>query len=84
MKAADDFSGKTTAPNQLLADRLHLSEGRLLGLVIAVERARRLLALHHRLEAVRDDEGRGCLNSGATLTATLRTELVSPSVLYMF
>ncbi len=35
-----------------LADRLHLPQGHRLGLVLSVDRARRLLALHHRLEAV--------------------------------
>jgi len=42
-----------------LADRLHLSEGDRLGLVLSVNDPRRLLALHHRLEAVHHDEGRG-------------------------
>ena len=60
MKAADEFKDKTTAPNQLLADRLHLSESHRLGLVLPVDRPRRLLALHHRLEAVPNHEGRGC------------------------
>ena len=34
-----------------LADRLHLSQDHWLGLVLPVDRARRLLALHRRLEA---------------------------------
>ena len=59
MKAADEFKNKTTAPNQLWADRLYLSEGDRLGLVLSVNDPRRLLALHHRLEAVHHDEGRG-------------------------
>src|SRR5271169_5099242 len=42
-----------------LADRPHLSEGDRLGLVLSVNDPRRLLALHHRLEAVHHDEGRG-------------------------
>src|SRR3954467_15751758 len=42
-----------------LADRLHLSEGDWLGLVLFVDRARRLLPLHRCLEAVHHDEGRG-------------------------
>ena len=60
MKAADEFKDKTTAAQPALADRLHLPQGDRLGLVLSVERARRFLALHHRLEAVHDDEGRGC------------------------
>src|SRR6476660_9773281 len=42
-----------------MADRLHLSQGDWLGLVLPVERARRLLPLHRRLEAVHYNEGRG-------------------------
>ena len=59
MKAADEFKDKTTAPNRALADRLHLSEGHQLGMVLPVDGPRRLLPLHHRLEAVHHDEGRG-------------------------
>ena len=59
IKAADEFKDKTTAPEPALADRLHLSEGHRLGLVLSVDHPRRLLPLHHRLEAVHDDEGRG-------------------------
>ena len=40
IKAADAFKDKTTAPNQLWQDRLHLSEGDRLGLVLSVDRAR--------------------------------------------
>jgi putative transposase len=40
MKAADTFSQPTTAPNQPLADRLHLLAGDRLGLVLPVDRAR--------------------------------------------
>ena len=40
MKAADRFANPTTAPNQLWQDRLHLSEGHRLGLVLSVHRAR--------------------------------------------
>ena len=56
MKAADEFKDKTTTPNQLW----HLSESHRLGLVLLVDRPRRLLALHHRLEAGLNHEGRGC------------------------
>ena len=42
------------------ADRLHLSQGDRLGLVLSVDHPRRLLALHHLLEAMHDDKGRGC------------------------
>src|SRR3984893_10554922 len=43
-----------------LANRLHLSQGHRLGLVLPVDRSRRLFTLHHCLEAVHDDEDRGC------------------------
>jgi putative transposase len=55
MKAADEFKNKTTAPNQLW----HLSQGHRLGLVLPQHDIGRLLALHHRLEALYNDEGRG-------------------------
>jgi putative transposase len=51
--------GQDDGAQPAVADRLHLSQGHRLGLVLSVDRARRLLALHHRLEAVHDDEGRG-------------------------
>ena len=54
MKAADRFANPTTAPNQ---DRLHVSEGHRLGLVLSVHRARRFLALHSGLEVVHDHGG---------------------------
>ena len=40
MKAADRFANPTTAPNQLLADRRHVSKSHRLGLVLSVHRAR--------------------------------------------
>ena len=55
-----------------LADGLHLSEGDWLGLVLSVDNPRRLLALHHRLEALYDDEGRGCRGHLATGAHRLR------------
>jgi transposase-like protein len=68
MKAADKFSNPTTAINQrrredappARSNRLHVSEGHRLGLVLPVDRARRLLALHRRLEALHHDERRRC------------------------
>ena len=57
IKAADEFKDKTgTKP--ALANRLHLSRGDRLGLVLPQHDIGRLLALHHRLEALHDDEGR--------------------------
>jgi hypothetical protein len=50
MMAADEFKDKTTAPNELWQNRLHLSEGHRLGLVLSLDGPRRLLAVHHRLE----------------------------------
>ena len=43
-----------------MADRLHLPEGDWLGLVLLVDRARRLLPLHRCLEALHHDEDQGC------------------------
>ena len=37
IKAADEFKDKTTAPNQLTANRFHLSQGHWLGLVLSVD-----------------------------------------------
>jgi transposase InsO family protein len=42
-----------------LADRLHLSQRDRLGLALPEHDFGQLLALHHRLEALHDDEGRG-------------------------
>ncbi len=42
-----------------VADRLHLLQDHRLGLDVPVDSARRLLALHHRLEALRHHAGRG-------------------------
>ena len=43
-----------------VADRLHVLPDHQLGLVLPVDGARRLLALHHRVEAQPDDGGDGC------------------------
>ena len=48
IKAADEFHDKTTAD---------LPQGHRLGLVLSVNHPRRLLALHHRLEAVHHHAG---------------------------
>ena len=52
IKAADAFQDPTTAPNQLW-QRLTYLRCRL-GLVLSVDHPRRLLPLHHRVEAVHD------------------------------
>lgn len=52
MNAAERFTNPTTAVNHSLADRLHVSEGPRLGLVLSVGCARRLLAVHRRLQAL--------------------------------
>jgi len=57
MKAADEFKDHGAKP--ALADGLHLSQGHRLGMVLPVDRPRRLLPLHHRLEAVHHHESRG-------------------------
>src|SRR3954454_20793842 len=45
-------------PEPAVADRLHLSEGHRLGLVLSVDYPRRLLPLHHRLEVMHHHAGR--------------------------
>ena len=49
--------GQDDGTEPAMADRLHVPEGDRLGLVLSVDHPRRLLPLHHRLEAVHDDEG---------------------------
>jgi hypothetical protein len=66
MKAADKFTNPTTAINQrrvkdapsARSDRLHVSKGHRLGLVLPIDRARRLLAIHRHLEALHHHERR--------------------------
>src|SRR5437773_4479373 len=60
IKAADAFQRQDHRTQPAVADRFHLSQGDRLGLVLPVHRARRLLPLYRRLEAVHDDESRGC------------------------
>jgi Homeodomain-like domain len=59
IKAANAFKNKTTAATAV-ADRLHLSQGDRLGVVLPVDRARRLLPLHRRLETMHHNDGSGC------------------------
>ena len=53
------IQGQDHGAQPALADRLHLSQDHGLGLVLPLHRAGRLLALHCRLEALRDDESAG-------------------------
>jgi transposase InsO family protein len=57
-----------------MADRLHISESHRLGLVLSFGRPRRLLALHHRLEAAPNHECRGCHRSAGPRLAGLGPE----------
>jgi hypothetical protein len=71
IKAADEFTDKTTAINQMLlsamqtspvgqwADRLHLLQDHRLGLVLPQHDPGRLQPLYHRLEALHEHAGRG-------------------------
>ena len=58
MKAADAFKDKTTAPNQLWQTDFTYLKVIGLGLVLPQHDLGRLLALHHCLEALHDDESR--------------------------
>ena len=57
IKAADEFHDKTTAPNQLWQTDFTYLKVIGWGVVLPVDRARRLLPLHHRLETLHHDEG---------------------------
>ena len=59
IKAADRVPHQDHAAERDVADRLYLLQDHRLGLDVPVDRARRLLALHHRLEAVHHHAGRG-------------------------
>ncbi len=70
IKAASEFKDKTTAINQLplsspqaatagqRADRLYLSQGPWVGLVLSQHDPRRLQPLHHLVETLHEHEGR--------------------------
>ena len=73
IKAANEFTDKTTAINQMLlsafamqkpagqrADRLHLPQDHRLGLVLSQHSAGRLQPIHHLMEALHNHADRGC------------------------
>ena len=59
IKADDEFRDKTARPNEMWQTDFTYSQDHRLGLGLSVDRARRLLPLHHRLEAVHDHARRG-------------------------
>ena len=60
IKAADEFGNKTTAAEPAVAERLHLSQGHRLGLVLPVEHPGGLSPHHHCLEALHQHDGGRC------------------------
>ena len=58
IKAADTFKNKTVRPNQLWQTDFTYLKAIGWGLVLALDHPRRLLALYHRLERLRDDADR--------------------------
>ena len=52
IKAADEFPRQDHGAEPAVADRLHLSQGHRLGLVLPVDHPGRLFPLHHCLEAL--------------------------------
>jgi hypothetical protein len=72
MKAADKFRQSDDRHQSALADGLHVSEGHRLGMVLSVDGARRLLALHRSLEALHDHERRRCHRYAGARPAGLR------------
>ena len=80
IKAAEEFKDKTTAPNQLWqTDFTYLKITAGLGLVLSLHRARRLLALRCRLEALCDYEGAGCHRHARSGVGGVRPRLKSQS-----
>ena len=59
IKAGGRVQGQDHSHQPALADRLHLPQDHRLGMVLSLDRARRLLALHRGLEALRHHVRRG-------------------------
>jgi hypothetical protein len=55
IKAANELQGQDHRHQPTLADGLHLPQDHRLGMVLSLDRARRLLALHRGLEALCHD-----------------------------
>jgi len=71
IKAAEAFKDKTSAPNQLWQTDFTYLQVIGWGWFYLVHRARRLLPLYRRLEAVHDDEGRRCHRHAGACAASL-------------